>query len=184
MVSLGSTSRVIVLPVRVFTKICMVTSNCVRFSRAVNDNAVYMSYRFQQCIMKNPAKLVCVSALLWVDTANGSISNVVQSAVKSMDYRYFVAGGTCAAISHGITTPIDVVKTKIQADPKKYGGGMQQATVSIVKEEGINALLGGLGPTLVGYGIEGVYKLLRINTRRWLNHCLSSVLRRYEIWRI
>jgi len=30
-------------------------------------------------------------------------------AFSSLDYRYFVAGGTCAAISHGITTPIDVV---------------------------------------------------------------------------
>ena len=39
-------------------------------------------------------------------------------ALKAMDYRYFVAGGTCAAFSHGITTPIDVVKTKLQADPK------------------------------------------------------------------
>jgi hypothetical protein len=39
-------------------------------------------------------------------------------ALKGMDYRFFVAGGTCAAISHGITTPIDVVKTRIQANPK------------------------------------------------------------------
>jgi hypothetical protein len=40
------------------------------------------------------------------------------NALKSVDYRYFVAGGTCAAFSHGITTPIDVVKTRIQANPK------------------------------------------------------------------
>ena len=33
-------------------------------------------------------------------------------ALKSMDYRYFVAGGTCAAFSHGITCPIDVVKVR------------------------------------------------------------------------
>ena len=35
------------------------------------------------------------------------------------DYRPFLAGGICAACSHGWTTPIDVVKTKIQSDPKK-----------------------------------------------------------------
>ena len=40
------------------------------------------------------------------------------AAIKDIDYRFFVAGGTCAAISHGITTPIDVVKTRIQADPE------------------------------------------------------------------
>ena len=33
-------------------------------------------------------------------------------ALKSMDYRFFVAGGTCAAFSHGITCPIDVVKVR------------------------------------------------------------------------
>jgi solute carrier family 25 (mitochondrial phosphate transporter), member 3 len=75
--------------------------------------------------------------------------------LKSLDYRYFVAGGTCAAISHGITTPVDVVKTKIQADPQKYNKGMLRATADILKEEGPGVLLGGLGPTVVGYGIEG-----------------------------
>ena len=39
--------------------------------------------------------------------------NAVLGAFKGLDYRYFVAGGTCAAISHGITTPLDVVKTRI-----------------------------------------------------------------------
>lgn len=79
------------------------------------------------------------------------------SALKSMDYRYFVAGGTCAAISHGITTPIDVVKTRIQADSAKFNKGMADATMTILKEDGAQALLGGLGPTVVGYGIEGEY---------------------------
>jgi len=84
------------------------------------------------------------------------------SALKSIDYRYFVAGGTCAAFSHGITTPIDVVKTKLQANPKKYEGkGLIGATVQICgdKEEGgPSALLKGLGPTVLGYGIEGAMK--------------------------
>ena len=83
------------------------------------------------------------------------------AAVTSMDYRYFVAGGTCAAISHGITTPIDVVKTRIQADPQKFNKGMKEATLTILKEDGPDALLGGLGPTVVGYGIEGAFVIVR-----------------------
>jgi len=79
-----------------------------------------------------------------------------------MDYRYFVAGGTCAAFSHGITTPIDVVKTKLQADPKKYDGkGLIGATIQICRDKeegGPSALLNGLGPTVFGYGIEGAMK--------------------------
>lgn len=86
-------------------------------------------------------------------------TNGALSALKSLDYRYFVAGGTCAAISHGLTTPIDVVKTKIQADPKKYDQGMRQAAVDIIKTQGPGALLGGLGPTVVGYGVEGAMKV-------------------------
>ena len=50
-------------------------------------------------------------------TVNPAASAAI-SALKNMDYRYFVAGGTCAAFSHGITTPIDVVKTRLQANPE------------------------------------------------------------------
>jgi len=89
--------------------------------------------------------------------ASGAVSAAV-SALKNMDARYFVAGGVCAATSHGITTPMDVVKTKMQASPEVYDKGVRQAAVSIIKTDGPQALLGGLGPTVVGYGIEGALK--------------------------
>lgn len=54
--------------------------------------------------------------------------------------------------------PIDVVKTKMQADPKQYEGGLLASGLKVVKDEGPGALLGGLGPTVVGYGIEGACK--------------------------
>lgn len=79
------------------------------------------------------------------------------SIASSIDYRYFVAGGTCAAISHGITTPIDVVKTRMQSNPEKYKS-LLPATATIIREEGASSLVKGLGPTLVGYGIEGAFK--------------------------
>lgn len=96
-------------------------------------------------------------------------------AVTSMDYRYFVAGGTCAAISHGITTPIDVVKTRIQADPQKFNKGMKDATMTILKEDGPEALLGGLGPTVVGYGIEGTLSGRPQGRKRNDVCCISTV---------
>eukprot|EP00593_Proboscia_inermis_P002960 CAMPEP_0171296408 /NCGR_PEP_ID=MMETSP0816-20121228/5063_1 /TAXON_ID=420281 /ORGANISM="Proboscia inermis, Strain CCAP1064/1" /LENGTH=333 /DNA_ID=CAMNT_0011769811 /DNA_START=24 /DNA_END=1025 /DNA_ORIENTATION=+ len=83
------------------------------------------------------------------------------STLQNLDYRYFVAGGVCAATSHGITTPIDVIKTRIQADPSKFSGpngGLKNAAALVVKEEGVGVLLGGLGPTVVGYGVEGAMK--------------------------
>lgn len=91
-----------------------------------------------------------------------SAGSAALGALKSMDYRYFVAGGTCAAFSHGITTPIDVVKTKLQAHPEKYKGkGLVGATLQICgdpEEGGPGALLNGLGPTVLGYGLEGAMK--------------------------
>ena len=74
------------------------------------------------------------------------------------DWRYFVAGGGAAAISHGITTPIDVVKTRMQTNPELYNGSTTLALKKIVADDGALFLLQGLGPTLVGYGLEGALK--------------------------
>lgn len=59
----------------------------------------------------------CNSNPLLFAQANSATSAAI-GALKNIDYRYFVAGGTCAAFSHGITTPIDVVKTRLQANPE------------------------------------------------------------------
>ncbi len=64
---------------------------------------------------------------------------------SDIDWRYFLAGGICAATSHGITTPIDVVKTKMQTSPEKYKDGVLAAAKDIVKTEGAAFLLAGLG---------------------------------------
>lgn len=45
----------------------------------------------------------------------------------------------------------------MQSNPEKYKS-LLPATACIVKEEGAGALVKGLGPTLVGYGIEGALK--------------------------
>lgn len=90
-----------------------------------------------------------------LEVRGGSGGDVGASAV---DWRYFVAGGLCASISHGITTPLDVIKTKMQASPERFQSGMLAAARSIIAVEGASFLLQGLEPTLVGYGIEGALK--------------------------
>lgn len=102
-----------------------------------------------------PVALICLFGNTLAQTpATGALA-----ALKALDLRYFVAGGTCAAFSHGVTCPIDVVKTKIQSEPEKYKDGMRQAALDIIKTEGPGALLAGLGPTVVGYGVEGAMKV-------------------------
>lgn len=88
-------------------------------------------------------------------------------------WRYYVAGGICAATSHAIGTPIDVVKTRQQVDPSLKDMGLIELTAKIVKEEGIQALLAGLGPTALGYLIEGaikfgIYEVMKPAARRFL----------------
>ena len=85
-------------------------------------------------------------------------SSSSSSGVAAVDWRYFVAGGLCASISHGWTTPLDVIKTKMQQSPEKYTAGMIAAARAIVAAEGAGVLLTGLAPTVVGYGLEGAVK--------------------------
>jgi len=77
---------------------------------------------------------------------------------KVIDIRYFIAGAGCASFSHGLATPFDVIKTKIQVDPDINKSGLLNAASAIVEEGGVSVLLSGLGPTVLGYGLEGAMK--------------------------
>jgi Mitochondrial carrier protein len=70
-------------------------------------------------------------------------------------WRYYWAGGICAATSHVIPVPIDVVKTRKQVDPALATENFWQAFSYIFKTEGVAGLLSGLGPTAIGYLLEG-----------------------------
>lgn len=112
----------------------------------------------KRTLLATLATALSVSCLPSCVVASAAAAASKGSIWGALDYRYFVAGGTCAAISHGITTPIDVIKTRMQACPEKYNKGLLHATTSILKEEGPSALSSGLGPTILGYGIEGAAK--------------------------
>lgn len=82
----------------------------------------------------------------------------IPNPIPDADPRYFFSGALCAAASHGVTTPIDVVKTRMQAQPEVFNEGLFRATSSIIQKDGANSLLAGLGPTVIGYGLEGGMK--------------------------
>ncbi|KAM0754739.1 mitochondrial carrier [Meredithblackwellia eburnea MCA 4105] len=76
--------------------------------------------------------------------------------LKFLDYsRFFAAGALCCTLTHAATTPIDVVKTRIQIDPQFKKTGMLKAGRAIVAAEGPSGLLTGFGPTAVGYLVQG-----------------------------
>ena len=81
---------------------------------------------------------------------------------EEFDSKYFfkaaAAGGLCCSVTHSMVCPFDVVKTRIQLKPAVYNGGMIPAFRKIIAEEGIGALSLGIGPTAVGYFVQGWFK--------------------------
>lgn len=75
------------------------------------------------------------------------------------DYASFaLAGAIGCGATHGAMTPIDVVKTRIQLEPTVYNKGMVGSIKQVVSAEGAGALLTGLGPTVLGYSMQGAFK--------------------------
>ena len=72
-----------------------------------------------------------------------------------LPWQPFLAGGISCALSHGMATPFDVVKTRMQTNPELYDGSVAAAFRRIARNEGPAFLWQGLGPTVVGYAIEG-----------------------------
>jgi solute carrier family 25 phosphate transporter 3 len=81
---------------------------------------------------------------------------------KSYEFSYYLkgalAGGICCSVTHGALCPVDVVKTRIQLNPLKYNTGMVGGFRTVIAEEGVAALATGLGPTAVGYFVQGWFK--------------------------
>ena len=65
-----------------------------------------------------------------------AIHRVRGGSTGGLDYRFFVAGSISAALSHGYTTPIDVIKTRMQTNPELYNGSAILALRMIVESDG------------------------------------------------
>lgn len=72
--------------------------------------------------------------------------------------RYALAGAVCCSFTHAVLTPIDIVKTRIQVNPLTYNNGIFGGLRRVVAGEGAGALATGLGPTTVGYLLQGAFK--------------------------
>lgn len=85
-----------------------------------------------------------------------SSSNSGQLSDLSLYARYAVAGGTCCQLTHTVLVPLDVIKTRLQISTEYKG--VLDAAMRIPRTEGLRALFLGLGPTFVGYSIQGAIK--------------------------
>lgn len=89
-----------------------------------------------------------------------SVADAIKPAPTGVDLysRFFLAGALCCSLTHGAVTPIDVVKTRIQLEPAVYNRGMIGGFRQVIAKEGAGALLTGLGPTVLGYFLQGGFK--------------------------
>ncbi|KAK4538345.1 hypothetical protein CDCA_CDCA17G4370 [Cyanidium caldarium] len=88
-------------------------------------------------------------------------SHALESAPTQMQsplvyLKYALGGAVGTGLTHSSVVPVDVVKTRLQVSNRYHG--MLDATRTIVKEEGLHMLLQGLGPTAVGYFMQGFFK--------------------------
>lgn len=114
------------------------------------------------------SSIAAAAAFFWLVVASGPGA-----------WRYYLSGGICAATSHAIPVPVDVVKTRKQVDPVLYRKSFVEATKAIVEQDGAGALLAGLGPTTWGYMLEGavkfgVYEVLKPPVRKALISASST----------
>jgi hypothetical protein len=72
----------------------------------------------------------------------------------SVFWRFAVSGALCCSTAHAFLIPLDVVKTKMQADPVKYPTFVG-ASKRIYEEGGPRGLLLGAGATIMGYFVYG-----------------------------
>jgi len=68
-----------------------------------------------------------------------------------------LAGILSCGLTHTAVVPLDLVKCRIQVDPKKYGGIIKGFRVSVA-ESGIRELGKGWAPTFFGYSAQGMFK--------------------------
>ncbi|KII87241.1 hypothetical protein PLICRDRAFT_93038 [Plicaturopsis crispa FD-325 SS-3] len=73
-------------------------------------------------------------------------------------YAKCMLGGVLACgFTHAGITPLDVAKCNMQVNPVKYKG-LVPGLKLLVKEEGANGIWKGVGPTFVGYSLQGMFK--------------------------
>lgn len=99
--------------------------------------------------------------------------------------RCLIGGALACGITHAAITPLDVVKTNMQANPTKYKGLISGFT-TVLHEEGRAGIWKGFGPALIGYTAQGAFKygLYEFFKDFYMNLAGEEVSKKYKpaIW--
>ncbi|XP_065829159.1 solute carrier family 25 member 3-like [Oscarella lobularis] len=112
----------------------------------------------------NPFGSPFVSRAKCDDVGTAKAASASSSSEYSCEFgsaKYFAICGFGGILSCGLThtavVPLDLVKCRIQVDPKKYVSLVNGIKVT-VRENGVRGLALGWAPTLVGYSMQGLCK--------------------------
>ncbi|XP_044755404.1 phosphate carrier protein, mitochondrial-like [Coccinella septempunctata] len=111
---------------------------------------------------QDPKKLNCVQRKILVPgrlIAFASTNEGYCCEIGSLRYYLLcgIGGILSCGITHTLMTPIDLVKCRIQVDPKKYPSLFKGFKVTLA-EAGPKALTRGWAPTFIGYSLQGFGK--------------------------
>ena len=97
-------------------------------------------------------------ALEHFEVARAKAANAVKDTLDLAKYpKLFMAGGICASITHLVTVPLDVVKTKMQVTPGCFAN-VNEGISKIYAAEGIKGCMQGATPTFCGFLLQGALK--------------------------
>ena len=92
------------------------------------------------------------------EVAKGAATKIVASTLDYEKYpKLFASGGLCASVTHLVTVPLDVVKTRMQVTPGAFTG-INDGISKIYAAEGIKGCMQGATPTFLGFMMQGALK--------------------------
>jgi len=92
------------------------------------------------------------------EVAKGAAAKVIGEKLDLEKYpKLFAAGGLCASITHLVTVPLDVVKTRMQVTPGVFTG-INDGISKIYAAEGFKGCMQGATPTFIGFMMQGALK--------------------------
>ena len=95
-------------------------------------------------------------ALFILDFGPRGRSPIEKDKLLNLDnlLRFALSGALCSSMVHLVLTPLDVVKTNLQTNPKKYPDPVS-AFNTLLEENGVYGLYAGWVPTFLGFFVYG-----------------------------
>lgn len=109
----------------------------------------------------NKERRSAISPARYIAASINEKAFVASAPIELYSTNYFLAcalgGALACGPTHSLVTPLDLVKCRGQVKPGLYKGTFD-GWVTIYKAEGFRGVFTGLGPTAIGYTLQGVGK--------------------------